>query len=366
MANPFKKRISQYLYFIKKDRNAIIILSVLILILIAANFLIKRITFKSDYDYSQFMRIAEELENNNAVNEAIPKVLFSFNPNSITEQKMDSLDIPEFIKQNLISYRKAGGAFSQPEDLQKIYGMNDSIFAIIKPYIEIHNKVKNDTKKIVFEKPFPVIEGYFDPNTADAQALMQFGFSQYQSDNLIKYRNSGGFFQTKTDLLKIYGIDSVFLARIENNIHIEPVIENNPVEPESVLVIELNSADTADLMKLDGIGPVFARRILKYRDLLGGYYSKTQLTEVFNFPVETFQLVRKNIRIDTSSIQKIRINYAEFSDLAGHPYMDKKIANALLKHRDKNGAFKAAEQLKSVAEIDSLAYVRIRPYITCR
>jgi DNA uptake protein ComE-like DNA-binding protein len=120
------------------------------------------------------------------------------------------------------------------------------------------------------------------------------------------------------------------------------------------------------LKQLKGIGSVFAKRILKYRNLLGGYYSTEQLREVYNFPIEILPLIENQIIVDTLRIKKIRINFAEYRDLLKHPYFNKKQVEAILEYRNKNGPFDNLNQLELIPQIDSLSLAKIKPYITCR
>lgn len=366
MPNPLRKRINQYLFFIKKDRNAWVILSLLILLIIIADYIVRSNEPKSKYDYSEFSKVMEAWEQNNPEDYVKNLSLFVFNPNTIFGQRLDSLNLSTFIKQNILSYRNAGGQFSEPADVRKIYGMNDSIFAELEPYIDIPPEIVQHETPVIIEEAKVDYQGLFDPNSADLKTLTEFGFTKFQAENLIKYRDNGGSFQIKSDLLKIYGVDSLFLAGIENNIRFEPRPEKKPENPEPLLLIELNRADTTELMKLAGIGSVFANRILKYRELLGGYFSKSQLMEVYNFPEETFRKIEHNITVDTISITKIRLNYADYSELIKHPYLDNIKVNAILRYREKNGSFTSTEQLKSIPEVDEITLNRIKPYFTCR
>jgi DNA uptake protein ComE-like DNA-binding protein len=154
---------------------------------------------------------------------------------------------------------------------------------------------------------------------------------------------------------------------IENHIRIENIKESPVANYSNVVIrIELNSADSTELMKLDGIGSVYAARILKYRDLLGGYYSVSQLLEVYNFPEETFKKIENSIFADTLLVKKIRINFAEYADLLRHPYLSKKQVEAVLNYRDKNGPIQNILQLKTNGLVDPETFSRIRPYFTCR
>ncbi len=364
MRTPFKKLLHQFNKYSRSDRNAILILSGLILIVITANVIIKNIESKPKFDSSGYEKIADELEAA-LKGESIAESLFYFNPNTITKSQLDSLLLPPQIKQNLVAYRKAGGKFYSAKSFRKLYGMNDSVFDAIEHFIIIEKKLTKKESSITVSKN--KITGYFDPNKANLAELKKFGFNNYQANNLINYRNKGGVFKYANDLLKIYGIDSTFYKTLENHIQIEKQLEfpqsGNLIE---VYKVELNMVDSAGLVKLSGIGPVYATRILKYRKLLGGYYSKTQLLEVYNFPEETFMNIEKYISVDTMLIKKIRINFAEFKDLLRHPYLNKNQVSAILDYKEKNGAFGSISTLQLIDEIDSVTYSKVEPYFTCR
>jgi len=360
----FRQFWKGYNNFSKGDRSAIIFLGIFILLLFVGIIIVNNIQPKSKYNYAQYEQLLKDLESPKTNQRQSKKVLFVFDPNTITQERIDTLDLPEFVKQNILNYRKAGGRFSSPAEVKKIYGMNDSIFKVIESFINIADKIdlQADKKNEVIR-----INGNIDPNNADFSQLVEFGFNRFQANNIIEYRKRDGFFKTKTDLLKIYGIDSAFFKVIENYIQIEvakksPIAHFNPV----VLQVELNSADSTELMKINGIGSVYARRILKYRELLGGFYSTTQLLEVYNFPEETFKNIESSISTDTLLLKKIRVNFAEYADLLRHPYLNKKQVEAVLNYRGKNGSFQNILQLKTNGLIDSETFSRIRPYLTCR
>ncbi len=86
--------------------------------------------------------------------------------------------------------------------------------------------------------------------------------------------------------------------------------------------VELNSADTACLMAVPGLGPVLSRRILRYRDLLGGYYCATQLLEVYGIDSSRYLQIVHYLSADTSMISRLDLSEGEFRDLLRHPYLD--------------------------------------------
>lgn len=365
MKNPFKHVVREYFKFSRADRNAIIVLSVLIIMVLIANVIVLNLKPKPISNQAEYDRIWNEwnksvTEDNNSVQE-----LFVFNPNKISEEKLDSLLMPAFIKRNLINYRKAGGKFSSVEDFRKIYGMNDSLFNEIGPFIIIEQKV--EPKKIVENKKEIKPIGYFDPNKTTINELRRFGFNDFQAKNLLNYTKSGGVFITVEDLRKIYGIDSTFYSVIKSHVQIEKMVEKIvPDKKLKIMTVELNSADSLQLIQLNGIGPAYASRILKYRELLGGFYSTHQLLEVYNFSEETYQVVEPLIKVDTLLVKKIRLNFAEYNELLRHPYLNKDQVGSILTYREKNGAFQEVSSIHSIKEIDKKTRSKIEPYLTCR
>ncbi len=356
--------LKQYFNFSRKDRNAILILCSLILLAISGNFIADRIQLNSRSDFTEIEKAIQEWENQKMMGSSY-RFLFNFDPNSISEEKLDSLLLPEFVKDNIVNYREAGGRFNTPADIQKIYGMTDSIFFVIKEYVNVPDKsnVKTPIKKEIKK----TVEGTFDPNEAEMETLTEFGFNRFQAENIIKYRENGGVYYQPSDLLRIYGIDTIFYNGIARNVSIGAQPENNisNVKP-AIIYVELNSADSVELIKLNGVGPVFASRIIKYRNLLGGFYSKEQLLEVYNFSEETYSMIENNITVDTTMLKKIRINFAEFGDLLRHPYFKKDQVKAVIDYREKNGSFTSVNELSEKKLLDKKSFRNIKPYLSCR
>jgi DNA uptake protein ComE-like DNA-binding protein len=110
-------------------------------------------------------------------------------------------------------------------------------------------------------------------------------------------------------------------------------------------ILEINSADSSALMDLPGIGPVFAKRIIKYRQMLGGYVRVGQLIEVFGMDTARLNGFIKQVRVDTSSLRKLDINKATFKELLAHPYLEYDQVKAIAQFRDKKGRLESPGEL---------------------
>lgn len=126
---------------------------------------------------------------------------------------------------------------------------------------------------------------------------------------------------------------------------------------------ELNTCDSASLEALPGIGPVLSARIIKYRNLLGGFATVDQLGEVYGLNEETFRMISGKLRVDTTLIKRISINTADYKRLIKLPYFEKQEVSSILRYRDLNGRITGMNDLIKNNLINPESVVRIRPYL---
>lgn len=189
----------------------------------------------------------------------------------------------------------------------------------------------------------------FDPNLVTAENLDQFGLSQHVKTSWIQYIKKGGIFHKNDDLKKIYGMDSSTFERLNPFIEIShtKVARNygsdaNISKPQ---LTEINNATAEDLKNLKGIGPVLAQRIIKYRNLLGGFRSLDQLTEVYGIEDSLVIENKKYLTLDKSLIKKINLNLADYRSLSRHPYISDFDAKAIIHYRTFKGKIGTLNEL---------------------
>ncbi len=209
--------------------------------------------------------------------------------------------------------------------------------------------------------PFP-----FDPNKLDEAGWVQLGLSEKEAAMVLKYRAAGGFFYKKEDLKKLYCVSDEDYNILEPCIRIDtaafPSVKSRYSENTN-RVVELNKADTADLLAVPGIGPYYAKMILKYRDLLGGFVSENQLVEVYGLE-DKYHRLKKYVEVSPAVYRKININDADYSDLLKHPYIDKKAAYIISEHRRLKGRYGSVEELKKMHGLADSLLVKLTPYLS--
>jgi DNA uptake protein ComE-like DNA-binding protein len=305
----FRKFIRDYLRFNRFERNGAIALVILMIIIAALPAMVKKLSPVSPVDFSKINAILDSLEaNETRLNDSI-------------EASISSL---EFSPSHTVA--------------------NAVLFA-------------------------------FDPNTISKQEWIQLGLPEKTAQIIINYRNKGGRFKEKSDLKRIYGLSSSDYERLEPFITIESEemtktesaqngeITKSKEAPYISPLVELNTADSIQLEKLPGIGPVLAARILKFRNKLGGFYSIRQLLDVYGLSPETYSLIENRIQADSSLIRLLSINFITADSLARHPYAAKSAAS-IVNFRIQHGHFKSWHELKVVDALPPEQLEKLRHYLS--
>ncbi|REJ81180.1 MAG: hypothetical protein DWQ44_11805 [Bacteroidetes bacterium] len=218
--------------------------------------------------------------------------------------------------------------------------------------------------RLVVEEPFP-----FNPNEIDNEAWQKLGMAESKIRTLRKYLNNGGKFRIKSDLMKVYGMEESLYNKLFPFIllpdSIESVSHIKKPEPEArIRILELNTSDSAALTHIKGIGPVFAGRIVKYRNRLGGFFQISQLKEVYGLSDTLFDVIKVQLEVDSNQIQKkININESGEQDLASHPYIGKKMAKLIINYRNQHQRFSGIEELRNIPLLNEENFRKLAPYL---
>lgn len=214
---------------------------------------------------------------------------------------------------------------------------------------------------------------FFNPNQLSEKDWLRLGLSEKQIKAVKNFENSGGRFREKQDLKKIYVISEEFYSSVEKYIVIPEVAEDRNTEwnvnqkrEKKLLAVDVNKADSATFIKLKGIGPGYARRIIKYRDALGGFSTIDQIMEVYGLPPQLFDTISMYLEIDTSGIRKMNINQCDVETLRKHPYINWNVANAIVAYREKHGLYSNVYDIRKTDLVDDDLYRKIAPYLTLK
>lgn len=290
----------------RATKSGIIVLIVLITIV-----LVFRYTYQpskaNPSDFTVFEQQIEQYKKELYAQLNKHSIIKEFNPNTDSIGALINAGLPKKVAYNLVKYRRAGAYFKRKEDLKKVYGLSDSLYIAISDYVVITPSLNNHSKS------------YRQVNIAATQKRTG-------------KKNLGGFEEG------------------------ESIRKNRPK-------IDCNTADSAGLTRIKGIGPILAARVIKYRELLGGYAHKSQLLEVYGIKEENYKTIESQIFLSDGNLQIININVASFKRLNKHPYLTYNQTKSLLRYRDIMLRFDSVALILQHHLVDSQTYENLKPYL---
>lgn len=223
----------------------------------------------------------------------------------------------------------------------------------------------------------------FNPNHLPVDSLIVLGIPPALAGRIENYRQKGGKFRKQEDLLRIYGFPDSLYRTLEPFIVLSPSTEkssstskkesepsslpsereesNKPVE---ISRFDINLADSLQLQKVKGIGPVLSSRIIRFRNKLGGFVRLEQLYEVYGLDSTVVQkLVEWAYVQEGFSPEPIMLNSASQEKLAEHPYINQDQARLIFSYRSEHGPFQKLSDLRKIHTLDPNFVNIIAPYV---
>ncbi len=310
----WKKFVTEYLTFSKKDRIGIFVLTGLIAITLLAPLVFPYLKKERNPDTAKTQETIKQLKvlfkdsantpshsYSRDIENATSEVhLFYFDPNVITIEQWQQLGVHKNVAATIKKYLSKGGIFRKPEDLKKIYTLP-----------------KEDAERLI---PF------------------------------VKIKHDGN---TSIPVTKDYSLQPA-------------VFKNETITKKHYEIIDINKADTSVFIKLPGIGSKLAQRIITFREKLGGFYSVEQVGETRFLPDSVFQKIKPFLELKVIDTKKMDINVAGINELQSHPYINYNVANAIVQFRNQNGTYKSLDDLKKIHIVDDMLFKKIQPYLVVK
>ncbi|WP_300798802.1 helix-hairpin-helix domain-containing protein [uncultured Alistipes sp.] len=283
-----------------------------------------------------------------------------FDPNTADRDELLALGLTNYEAVSLLKYRAAGKVFRIPEDVSLCYGISDSTYRQLEPYIRIGRKYAMAPHEYRTGRPLPepMAPAPFRIDTVGAQYLRAIGaLTKRQADVFIRWRDLHGIYDME-ELRDCYVVSDSVAAALEPYV-IFPERTPHPIEQP----VNLNTADSATLRRVWGIGEKTVMRIIEYRERLGGFVRTEQLAEIPGITERNYEKILKQIYCDSCEIRKIDINFASPKELGRHPYMAPATLRRLLKVRQLKGGWSTAEELIEQDIMTREEAARLAPYL---
>ncbi len=232
-----------------------------------------------------------------------------------------------------------------------------------KTYFNEYQLKAKNIKRVKFTKPL----SKFDPNNYREEDWIRLGLSTKQAKVVLNFSKRGLY--SNEDLKRIFVISEELFNLIKDSTFYSlkkgsTILIDKSISKSNPMLIEINSATEEELLNIKGIGPFFAKQILKKRNELGGFNQVSQLKEVWKMEQENFEIIEPFIKIDNSKIIKIELNSVNLDNLKKHPYVRWNIANSIIKIREQKGGFKNIEEIKESVLINEEMFEKLKPYLS--
>lgn len=289
--------------------------------------------------------------------------LAPFDPNTADYETLRSIGMSRHEANSLLKFRAAGKIFRIAEDVALCYGISDSAYRVLAPYIVIGEEFRIRPRATSFDDARPRRRALLTPtpfliDTVSVAYLQAIGaFTKRQAEAFIRWRDRSGF-RDMEEVRACYVVDDSVATALEPYLLFAPR-ERSPWEEP----IELNTADSAALRRVVGIGEKSVVRILNYRKRLGGFHRVEQLAEVEGVLEANYEKILQQICCDSNEIQKIDINFATPMRLREHPYLAPKTLRRLLKQRQLKGGWSSTEEMIREKILSREEAARLRPYL---
>ena len=218
-----------------------------------------------------------------------------FDPNTVDSMTLLHLGFKPWQAKNMLKYRAKGGKYRKKEDLKKLYGMTDSMYLALTPYIYIKDSIVIDSARIdsVHMDSLPKWKStkkdtILNLRTADTTELKLIrGIGSYRAKMIVRYREQLGGYARVEQIMEARGMDKVIADSILPHFYIDSVVVNkipiNHIRPEVLQRhpylnfeqakaiyeyrrkhIRIKSAE--ELKKIKGLSPTDIEKILIYLD----------------------------------------------------------------------------------------------------
>lgn len=219
-----------------------------------------------------------------------------FDPNTADSSTLVHLGFKPWQAKNMVKYRAAGGKYRKPEDLKKLYGMTDSMFQVLTPYIYIAREevdsvavdsLRKDSLPRWKEENKDTI---LNLRTADTVELkMIHGIGSYRARQIVRYREQLGGFVSVEQVLEAKGMENVNADSLLVHFWIDSV----KIEPMNVNSVGVQRLSRHPYLRFEQAQAIYELRRKKIR-----LDSIQQLQQIECISAETLEKISPYLNFD--------------------------------------------------------------------
>ena len=178
-----------------------------------------------------------------------------FNPNDYNKENWMSLGLSDKQAASILKFKEAGAVFRIKEDVQKLFVVNDELYALIKDKINLPDSLNAEQRKEAFKnyKPKPM-----DVNSIGEKKLQYVrGIGPFYANKIIEYRNMLGGYYSLDQILEINRFSPELLDSLKSRCF---------VDDSKIKKMDLNSVSSSELQSHPYFRLSVARDIVDLRN----------------------------------------------------------------------------------------------------
>lgn len=235
-----------------------------------------------------FILLPKEFERkDNSKKESKKIEYFKFDPNTISKEEWKLLGFKDWQIKTIFNYKTKGGSWKSKADVQKIYGLNETDYSKLEPYILLPDSLE----KKIYPKSKKDYTIKVDINTANTKELTNLKgiYSEKYAAIIIKHRDKLGGFASKEQLKDVWNMTPETYDGLINQVII------GKYEPKK---ININSSSAQQLQTHSYIDWKTANAIYKYRKANGLYKKIEDIKKIHLINKKTYLKIAPYLKLE--------------------------------------------------------------------
>jgi competence protein ComEA len=268
------RAFKNYFAITKKEWNGMVVLMLIIVLVLAAPYVMQYLHNDEAMDVKEFKKIAEQIKwakggqpdtyaaiNIDADKKELNPVMFKFNPNGLSINQWKKLGLSERQIKGIKNYESKGGHYYTKADVQKMYTITPEDYTRMAPYIDLPEGEATTKGETMVEI-----------NTADSAQFTELkGIGASFAARIVSYRRQLGGFVKKEQLMEVFGIDSAKYNALAKQIMLNP---------KKIIKIDINNVTVDGLRQFPYLNFKQMNAIVEYRKQHGNYQSVNDLHDI--------------------------------------------------------------------------------------
>lgn len=300
--------------------------------------------------------------------------LVPFDPNTVTYEELRQMGIEKFVARGIVKFREGGRTYAIPEDVAIVYGISDSLYALLKPHIRIGKEYRikpktypSGTTSSAPKRAFRNIP--FDPNTLTAEGFYELGcFTARQAEAMVEYRDRNGGFRSLLEFADCYLIDSALFAQMKPYITLSKTELSGTTYRSRVfkkVPFDPNTLTAEGFYELGCFSARQAQALVEYRTRRGGFRSELEWRDCYLIDSLVWAETKDYLTLSPFPKVRIDLNSADSLTLVGVKGVGPRTAEDILLYRERLGGYFRVSQLLDLKVVTKENYELFKEEFWC-